>query len=124
MILDSGFLISVDRGEEAARVLLTAFARRRSPLHTTEPVVAQVWRNGSRQARLAAFLRTLEVHPFDDGRAVGALLARSGTADVVDADLVVLAVRLRDAVLTGDPRDLNVLADAVQSNRPRIESWP
>ena len=124
MILDAGFLISVDRGEEPARLLLTAFDRRRVALHTTEPVVAQVWRNGARQARLAAFLHTLEIHPLDDGRAVGLLLARTGTTDVVDAHLIVLAVRLRDALLTGDPDDLDQLADSLPSNRPRIESWP
>jgi predicted nucleic acid-binding protein len=124
VILDAGFLISVDRDEESARSLITAFERRRTSLHTTEPVVAQVWRNGSRQARLAAFLKTVEVHHFDDGRAVGLLLARAGKSDVVDAHLVVLAVRLRDSVLTGDEADLNVLADSVPKNRPVIHLWP
>ena len=85
MILDAGFFISVDRDEEPARALVTALQRRRIALHTTDPVVGQVWRNGARQARLSAFLNTVEVHPLDDGRAVGVLLARSGTSDVVDA---------------------------------------
>ena len=104
MILDTGFLISVDRGEDAARSFL-ATARPSTPLHTTHPVVAQAWRNGSRQARLAALLKTLTVHPFDDGTPVGRLLALSGGSDVVDAHLVVLAVRLGDDVLTGDYDD-------------------
>ena len=124
MILDAGFLIAVDRGEEPARVLLTVFQRRRIQLHTTDPVVAQVWRNGARQARLAAFLKTLRVHPLDDGKALGLLLARAGTKDVVDAHLVVLAATLGDAILTGDPDDLNVLAKALPSKRPTIERWP
>lgn len=124
MILDSGFLISVDRDEESARALVTALQRRRIALHTTDPVIGQVWRNGARQARLSAFLKTVEVHPLSDGRAVGLLLARSGTADVVDAHLVVLAVRLRDSILTGDDADLNTLADSLPSNRPTIQLWP
>ncbi len=124
MILDAGFLISVDRDEEPARALVTAMQRRRIALHTTDPVVGQVWRNGARQARLSAFLKTVEVHPLDDGRAVGLLLARSGTADVVDAHLVVLAVRLRDSILTGDEGDLNTLADSLPVNRPTIQLWP
>ncbi len=124
MILDAGFLISVDRNEESARALVTALQRRRIALHTTDPVIGQVWRNGSRQARLSAFLKTVQVHPLDDGRAVGLLLARSGTADVVDAHLVVLAVRLRDSILTCDEADLNTLADSVPSNRPTIQLWP
>lgn len=124
MILDAGFLISVDRGEEPARVLLTALQRNRIALHTTDPVVAQAWRGGARQARLAAFLGTVEIHPLDDGRAVGLLLARSGTNDVVDAHLVVLAVRLRDSILTGDPSDLTQIADSLGTDRPMIDSWP
>ena len=124
MILDAGFLISVDRDEESARALVTALQRRRIALHTTDPVIGQVWRNGARQARLSAFLKTVEVHPLNDGRAVGLLLARSGTADVVDAHLVVLAVRLRDSILTGDDADLNTPADSLPSNRPTIQLWP
>lgn len=124
MIFDAGFLISVDRSEESARTLITALQRARIALHTTEAVVAQVWRNGARQARLAAFLKTVEIHPLDDGRAVGVLLARSGTADVVDAHLVVLAIRLRDAILTGDEADLTTLANALPSDRPTIQVWP
>lgn len=124
MILNAGFLISVDRDEEPARALITAMQRRRIALHTTEPVVGQVWRNGARQARLSAFLKTVEVHPLDDGRAVGLLLARSGTTNVVDAHLVVLALRLRDSVLTGDEADLNMLADSLPVNRPTIQLWP
>jgi predicted nucleic acid-binding protein len=124
VILDAGFLISVDRNEPAARVLLEALHRRRVRLHTTEPVVAQIWRDGARQARLARFLQSLEIHPFDNGRAVGALLARSRTDDVVDAHLVLLAVRLETRVLTGDPFDLNRLAESLESKRPIIESWP
>ena len=124
MILDAGFLISLDRGEEPARVLLSALQRHRVALHTTDPVVAQVWQSGARQARLASFLRTIEVHPLDDGRAVGLLLGRSATNDVVDAHPVVLALRLRDSILTGDPSDLNQIADSLGPDRPTIDSWP
>jgi predicted nucleic acid-binding protein len=124
VILDAGFLISVDREEQVARELITALQRRRIALHTTDPVVAQVWRNGQRQARLAAFLKGVGVHPFDDGRAVGALLARSRTSDVVDAHLVVLAVRLRDSILTGDEADLRTLVESLPSARPVLHIWP
>jgi predicted nucleic acid-binding protein len=124
VILDAGFLISIDREEALARALITAFQRQRIALHTTDPVVAQVWRNGPRQVRLAAFLQTVEVHPLNDGRAVGPLLARARTSEVVDAHLIVLAVRLGDSVLTGDEADLNHLANSLPSNRPAINPWP
>ena len=124
MILDTGFLISVDRGEDTARIFLTAADRSETPLHTTHPVVAQVWRDGSRQARLAAFLKTLTVHPFDDGPSVGRLIALSGTSDVVDAHLVVLALRIGDDVLTGDPDDLTTINAPLGSAAPTIYRWP
>lgn len=124
MILDAGFLISVDREERTARAFLTAAHRSGTALRTTEPVVAQVWRNGTRQARLAAFLQTITIHPLDDGRPVGQLLARTRTSDVVDAHLIITAVRLRDGVLTGDPDDLRALAEALGPAAPTIHAWP
>ena len=124
MILDAGFLISVDRGEDAARSFLTAAARSETPLGTTHPVVAQVWRDGARQARLAAFLQTLTVHAFDDGPSVGSLLALSGTSDVVGAHLVVVALRLGDDILTGDSDDLAILGAPLGPTAPTIHHWP
>lgn len=124
MILDAGFLVSVDRDERSAHTFLAAARRAGTRLHSTEPVVAQVWRQGARQARLARFLRTLRLHPLDDGRAVGQLLARTGTTDVVDAHLVVCAVRLGSGVVTGDPDDLSMLADAMGSAAPAVHAWP
>ena len=124
MILDAGFLISIDRGDQSARLLLAALSRSRTSLHTTHPVVAQVWRDGARQARLAAFLNAVTIHPLDDGRALGQLLALTRTSDVVDAHLVLLAVRLHDAILTGDADDLTRVADAFGAARPTIRLWP
>jgi hypothetical protein len=124
VILDAGFLISIDRGEESARNLLTALQRSRTPLHTSHPVVAQVWRNGATQARLASFLATVTIHTLDDGRALGQLLALTRTSDVVDAHLVMLAIRRADSVLTGDPDDLNRIAGSLGTGAPTIHAWP
>ena len=124
MILDAGFLISVDRSERAARTFLTAAARSETALHTTHPVVAQVWRHGTRQARLSAFLKTITIHPLDDGRPVGQLLAQTTTSDVVDAHLVITAVRLGDDILTGDPDDLTTLSAVLGPASPAVHAWP
>lgn len=124
MILDAGFLISVDRGERAAQEFLTAALIHETPLTTTHPVVARVWRDGARQARLARFLQSVIVVAFDDGPEVGNLLARSGTGDVVDGHLVVVAVRRSEAILTGDVHDLESLTAALPDHRPRLLSWP
>ncbi|MCP4962728.1 MAG: type II toxin-antitoxin system VapC family toxin [Actinomycetia bacterium] len=122
MILDTGFLVSIDRSERAAHTFLAAVARSKTTLHTTEPVVAQVWRNGSRQARLSAFLKTITIHPLDDGRPVGRLLAQTGTSDVVDAHLVIAAVRLGHDILTGDPGDLATLSTVLGPASPTVHA--
>ena len=124
MILDAGFLIAIDRGESPARTMLTALARAKAPLHTTHPVVAQVWRNGATQARLATFLKSVTIHPLDDGRSLGQLLALAGTRDVVDAHLVMVAARLDDSILTGDPDDLSRIVEALGATGSTIHPWP
>jgi predicted nucleic acid-binding protein len=124
VILDAGFLISVDRSERTAQAFLTAATRSETVLHTTHPVVAQVWRSGSRQARLSAFLKTITIHSLDDGRPVGQLLAETNTADVVDAHLVITAARLGDDILTGDPDDLVALSSVLGPASPTVHAWP
>jgi hypothetical protein len=123
LILDAGVFVSIDRDEERARVFLTAAKRAGEPLHTSEAVVAQVWRDGARQARLASVMKGIEIHPLDDGRAVGALLARSGGSDVVDAHVVFLGAALSQRVLTGDPGDLASIASAMGRSQPHILVW-
>lgn len=124
MILDAGFLISVDRSERSAHSFLAAASRSGTELHTTHAVVAQVWRAGSRQARLSAFLKTITIHPLDDGRPVGQLLAQTNASDVVDAHLVICAVRLGHDILTGDPGDLAILTAVLGPAAPTVYSWP
>lgn len=124
MILDAGFLVSVDRGDRTAQEFLTAALVHETPLTTTHPVVAQVWRDGAHQTRLARFLQSVVVVAFDDGLEVGNLLARSSTSDVVDAHLVVVAVRRSEPILTGDMHDLESLAAALRDRRPNLLGWP
>lgn len=77
------------------------------PLRTGAGVVAQVWRGGPRQARLARVLAGIAVRALDDSdaRRVGALLGVTRASDVVDAH-VALEVAPGDHVLTSDPDDL------------------
>ncbi|MBP2322181.1 hypothetical protein JOF56_002566 [Kibdelosporangium banguiense] len=60
--------------------------------------------------------------PFteDVAEAVGRLLALAGTADVVDAAVVIAAISHGGAVLTSDPGDLGKLADAAGVQIPLI----
>lgn len=124
MILDAGFLISIDRSEQSAHTFIAAAARSGTALHTTHPVVAQVWRDGSRRARLAAFLKTITVHSFDHGRPVGRLIAQTGTSDLVDAHLVICAVRLGHDILTSDPDDITAPTAMLGPAAPTVRTWP
>lgn len=115
LVLDAGALIHVEanpRGRvyAACRDVLEAG----SPALLPTVVLAQVWRASPRQAPLAVLRRMCRSVPFTDdvAEAAGRLLARSGTADVVDAAVIIAAISHGGAVLTSDPNDLRKLSDA------------
>lgn len=130
MILDAGVLISIDRREARAGEVILWTDQEDVALHTSEAVVAQVWRGGARQALLARFLRLVECHPLDDGREIGQLLRASGTSDVVDAHLGLLSQSLDDDILTGDVDDLSRVVAALPPSPvalrrpPAVLPWP
>ncbi len=76
--------------------------------------LAQAMRNPARQARLSRLMRqaSTDLMPLDgpDATAVGLTLAKSGTADIVDAHVVVCAQRAGQPVVTSDPDDLRRIA--------------
>ena len=125
MILDAGVLVAIDRDEPDAKDFVDTAQLHSEPLRTTAPVVAQVWRDGSRQARLSRFLPPLDVQPFTAAQVslVGTLLRRSGASDVVDAHLLGCAIRLDDTVITSDVDDFTRLAAHLGEAEPRARHW-
>lgn len=121
LVLDAGGLIAVDRRNQWVRGLLLVSQHQGVAVRTSSAVVAQVWRDGARQANLARLLGAVEVASLDPaaGRRVGELLARTASADVVDAHLALL-VEPGDTVLTSDADDL---ADLLRTRgvRARLE---
>lgn len=80
-------------------------------------IIAQVWRDRQgRQVNLAPLLRAVDVRSVDhhDGRQAGVLLGLTGTADPIDATVVLLADP-GDRILTSDPDDLTALAAAAEN---------
>lgn len=79
-------------------------------------VLAQAWRGGP-QAELSRLLKGCRVQPDDEavGRAAGDLCGLAGSSDVVDAIVVVTAIRGGSVVFTSDPDDLRRLAGALSS---------
>ena len=110
LVLDSGALIAIDRDDRRVAALIELGRRNGAELVTSAPVVAQAWRDGARQARLARWLPMVDTRPVDTAvaRSAGELLAASDTSDVVDALLARLA-NPGDQVLTSDPDDLRTL---------------
>jgi hypothetical protein len=113
MVLDAGALIALDRNERAMWVRLKALADAGDLPVTHGGVIGQVWRGGPRQARLATALAGIDVRPLDEhlGRAAGELIAATGTSDVVDAALVLLASD-GDEIVTLDRDDIETLVSA------------
>ncbi len=108
MILDAGVFIALDN--PAKRRIVVALVEKMlaegtTPV-TTETVLAQAWRNPATQVPMARLVATTTVHPFGDPQTVGLRCARSGTSDVVDASLAVLADQLGLTIVTTDPDDM------------------
>jgi hypothetical protein len=114
LTLDSGALIALERGDWLTHALVKDCVRRGQVVTVPAPVVGQVWRNGATQSRLARALKGFRVEPTSDqdARAAGVLLGNAGSSDVVDALVVLGAVRRGDEILTSDPSDLAKLVDA------------
>ena len=116
--LDTGALIAIERGDPRLQALLDEAHAAGAELAVPAGVVAQAWRGGTRQARLARFLRlaTVTVIALDEpeARAAGALCGHANTADVVDASVVICARDRAHAVLSSDPDDLMALDPTLQ----------
>lgn len=113
LTLDAGALIAFERNDRQVVALITLARHHGWTIAVPAGVVGQVWRDGRRQARLARLLasKEVEVEALDDRRAreAGQLCGARGTADVIDAS-VVLAARARGhRIATSDPEDLQRL---------------
>jgi hypothetical protein len=107
---DAGGLIALDRGDRRVIALLARAAERGARITIPSTALAQAIRNPSRQARLCRLIRQVstDLIPLDgpDATTVGLLLARTRTADITDAHVVICARRAEQAVLTSDAGDL------------------
>ena len=113
IVLDSGALIALERGDARMRALCREALRVGARVVVPSAVVAQVIRRPAQQVVIRALLDgpTTEIPVLDRllAEAAGVLCARTGTADVVDATVVLVAGRERAAVVSSDPKDLRRL---------------
>lgn len=108
--LDAGALIALGRDDRRMIVLLARAHETNSRVTIPASALSQAIRRPERQARLARLFRqsSTDVRALDrvDAVQVGRLLAASGTADIVDAHVVICARHAAQRVVTSDPGDL------------------
>ena len=118
LTFDAGGLIALDRNDRRVIALVARATERGMRITIPATALAQAIRNPARQVRLSRLVRQAgtDLIALDgpDATAVGLLLARTATADVVDAHVVICAQRAGQAVVTSDPADLSQIAPELQ----------
>lgn len=113
VVLDAGALVAFERNDRRVRRLIELAAEHGAPVHVPAGVIGQVWRDGSRQTRLARLVKSglLDVRDLDldEARVAGSLCGIAETADVIDASVALLARRFGATVVTSDPDDIRRL---------------
>ncbi|MBV9946090.1 MAG: hypothetical protein JOZ69_04490 [Myxococcales bacterium] len=121
VVLDAGALIAFERGNARIRALVREAIRAGVRVVVPAGVLAQVWRGDARQVPLRALVRgpTSVVPALDQvlAEAAGVLCGRAGTADVVDASVVLVARREGASVLSSDVDDLHRLDPQLRVER-------
>jgi len=115
---DAGGLIALDRDNRQVVALIARAAERGMRITIPATALAQAIRNPARQARLCRLIRQVgtDLIPLDvpNATAVGLLLARTGTADIADAHVVVCARRAGQAIVSSDAGDLQRIGPELQ----------
>jgi hypothetical protein len=116
IILDSGAIIASERNDLTMAAIVKAARKNRIPILVPATVVAETWRGPSTHARAAHLFGSIDGFPDlneQSARQVGALLALSNTAAIVDGNVVAIAIALRPAtIVTSDVHDI---ADLLKS---------
>jgi hypothetical protein len=121
-VYDAGALIALDRNDRRMWARYQVAIAEGSDVHVPAVVVAQTWRDGARQPRLGGVLAGCQVDAVgqETAKAAGILCGRTGTADVADAIVVVMAAALGAVVWTSDAADLSRLAQRVGVRPPPV----
>jgi predicted nucleic acid-binding protein len=113
---DAGALVAAERSDRRMWALHAGYLLENVAPTVPAPVLAQVWRGGSRQANVARLLRLCEIEDFDEDQArdVGVASGRAGHDDIVDVTVVEGAIRRGDVVVTSDPKHITKIATALR----------
>ncbi len=121
LILDSGAVIGLARGDQRARAHLARALGLGVPVEIPVVVVAETVRGAPADAPVNRVLKAVDAVPEATeaiGRTAGRLLGRAKSSSTIDALVVAQAVHAGGArILTSDPDDLEPLA------APHPEVW-
>jgi hypothetical protein len=113
IILDSGAIIASENNDPTLAALLKAARKNRTPILVPATVVAETWRGPSTHPRTASLFGSIDGFPElneKSARQVGALLAISKTAAIVDGNVVAIAIAQPPAtIVTSDVNDITHL---------------
>lgn len=116
LILDSGAVIALSRGDQRARAFLSRALELGAAIEIPVVVLAETVRGGPRDAPLNRILKAIGSVPVAQeahGRTAGQLLGAARSSSTVDALVVAQAIEAGGAqILTGDREDLERLAAA------------
>jgi hypothetical protein len=117
-VLDTGALIALERNDRAMWARIQAAASSEIRLLVPSTALAQAWRGGPSQVRLAQALSYCDVAPFDPvARAVGELCGKTRSTDVCDAHVALVAARAGGWLCTSDVGDMTRLLAACAGRR-------
>jgi predicted nucleic acid-binding protein len=120
LILDSGAVIALARGDARARAFLLQAVELGVPIEVPVVVIAETVRGGPRDAAVNRALNEIGAIPDArelHGRIAGALLGAARSTETGDALVVAQAVAAgRARILTGDREDIQRLA----ARHPRV----
>jgi hypothetical protein len=118
IILDSGAIIASENNDPTLAALLKAARKNRTPILVPATVVAETWRGPSTHPRTASLFGSVDGFPElneKSARQVGALLAISKTAAIVDGNVVAIAIALPPAtIVTSDVNDITHLLQSAK----------
>lgn len=118
VVLDTGALIALERRDRLMVARIDEIVRSRVPTFVPAGVVAQAWRGSNRQHAVARLLRSrvarIDALDGDAAFRIGVRLAETGTSDVIDAHVALLATRLNAVVYTSDPDDIALLGPTLR----------
>ncbi len=122
LTLDTGALIAIEAGSWRMALLVEQAIAADAELAIPAGVIAQAWRGGARQVRIAKLLQlqVTSVVALDASLAlrVGARCASTGAADVVDVSVAICASDRKHPVVTSDPGDIAAIDPALTLVRP------